>query len=337
MFKFGKNKKNEVSSSESGAVASASQPGQKRSFFSRLKSGLSKTRDHLAGGVATVVLGRKVIDADLLDDLETQLLVADVGVEATQFLMADLHQRLARKALNDADAVMQSLKTNMQALLAPCEQPLVLEGTPFVILMVGINGSGKTTTIGKLAQYFRADEKTVLLSAGDTFRAAAIEQLQAWGERNDTTVIAQHPGADSASVSFDAFQAARARKVDVMLADTAGRLHTQDNLMEELKKIRRVLSKIDEKAPQEVMLVLDAGMGQNALIQAEQFHEAVGVTSLCITKLDGTAKGGVIFAIAKKLGLPIRFIGVGEGIDDLRPFRANDFIDALFEPVQVAQ
>jgi fused signal recognition particle receptor len=257
--------------------------------------------------------------------------MADVGVDATLEIIQRLTQRVSRKELTKPDALYAALREELLALLRPCEQPLKVHGhQPFVILMVGVNGVGKTTTIGKLAKHYIAEGRSVMLAAGDTFRAAAVEQLQVWGERNDVTVVAQHTGADSASVLFDALQAARARKVDVLIADTAGRLHNKDNLMEELKKVVRVLGKLDPSAPHEVMLVLDAGTGQNALAQAEHFQQWVGVSGITLTKLDGTAKGGIIFAIAKKLQLPIRFIGVGEALEDLRPFQAEPFIEALF-------
>ncbi|MCP5353462.1 MAG: signal recognition particle-docking protein FtsY, partial [Chromatiales bacterium] len=285
----------------------------------------------LTGGLASLLLGRKQIDADLLEELEMQLLSADVGVEATDRLLADLSGRLKRKQLDDPEALFVALREDMQAMLAPVEQPLdVSAHKPFVILMVGVNGAGKTTTIGKLAKRLLNDGRSVMLAAGDTFRAAAVEQLQVWGERNGVPVVAQHTGADSASVVFDAYESARARGFDVLIADTAGRLHTQSNLMEELRKIKRVLGKIDASAPHEVMLVVDAGTGQNAMNQAEQFNAAVGLTGITLSKLDGTAKGGVIFAIAERLGVPIRFIGVGEAVEDLRPFSAEEFVDALF-------
>ena len=306
---------------------------EKKGFFSRLATGLSKTRSGFSDGVANLLLGKKEIDDDLLEDLETQLVMADVGVEATREIMAKLTERVGRKELTDSDALFEALIKELQDILAPCEQPLVIESSkkPYVILMVGINGVGKTTTIGKLAKQFQAKGKTVMLAAGDTFRAAAVEQLQVWGERNNVPVVAQHTGADSASVLYDAVEAATARGVDILIADTAGRLHTKDNLMGELEKVVRVMKKIDADAPHEVMLVLDAGTGQNALNQAIQFQKCVGVTGLTLTKLDGTAKGGVIFALAKQLGLPVRFIGIGEGINDLRPFDANDFTRALFD------
>ncbi|ALP54677.1 cell division protein FtsY [Candidatus Tenderia electrophaga] len=303
----------------------------KTGFFGRLKERLSRTSSNISEGVASLVMGKKTIDAEVLDELETQLLSADVGVEATMAIIEDLTARMKRKQLNDVDALFAALRDNMLEILQPVERPLSLEAQtqPYVILMVGINGAGKTTTIGKLAKRFQSEGKSVMLAAGDTFRAAAVEQLQTWGERNNVPVVAQQRNADPASVAFDAVQAAKARQVDVLIVDTAGRLHTQSNLMEELKKIKRVMGKLDEQAPHEVLLVLDGGIGQNAVAQAEQFHQAVGVSGLALTKLDGTAKGGVVFAIAKKLGLPIRLIGVGEGIDDLRDFKADEFVDAL--------
>ncbi|MBD1585335.1 signal recognition particle-docking protein FtsY [Pseudomonas typographi] len=304
----------------------------KAGFFARLKQGLSKTSASIGEGMASLFLGKKVIDDDLLDEIETRLLTADVGVEATSVIIRNLTQKVARKQLTDAQALYQSLQAELAQMLEPVEQPLVIgaRATPFVILVVGVNGAGKTTTIGKLARRFQGEGKKVMLAAGDTFRAAAVEQLQVWGERNQIPVIAQHTGADSASVIFDALQAAKARGVDVLIADTAGRLHTKDNLMEELKKVRRVMGKLDEQAPHEVLLVLDAGTGQNAINQAKHFNQSVALTGLALTKLDGTAKGGVIFALAKQFGLPIRYIGVGEGIDDLRTFQAQPFVQALF-------
>ncbi|WLH35359.1 signal recognition particle-docking protein FtsY [Pseudomonas sp. FP2196] len=304
----------------------------KAGFFARLKQGLSKTSASIGEGMASLFLGRKTIDDDLLDDLETRLLTADVGVEATTQIIQRLTQKVARKELADADALYKSLQAELATMLKPVEQPLkiVSQNKPFVILVVGVNGAGKTTTIGKLAKKLQLEGKKVMLAAGDTFRAAAVEQLQVWGERNKIPVIAQHTGADSASVIFDAVQAAKARGIDVLIADTAGRLHTKDNLMEELKKVRRVIGKLDADAPHEVLLVLDAGTGQNAINQAKQFNQTVELTGLALTKLDGTAKGGVIFALAKQFGLPIRYIGVGEGIDDLRTFEAEPFVQALF-------
>ncbi len=339
MFGFIKKDKSKPASADaarddSSATSDAGAPVEEKTkggLFARLAQGLKRTRSGITEGVASLVLGKKAIDDDVLEEIETLLLTSDVGIEATQAIVADLTQRVSRKQLKDADALFDALRENMLAILEPVAQPLRAEtdSPPFVILMVGINGAGKTTTIGKLAKHFQNEGKSVMLAAGDTFRAAAVEQLQEWGRRNGIPVIAQHSGADSASVIFDALQAAKSRGIDVLIADTAGRLHTQANLMEELKKVRRVMAKIDEHAPHEVMLVLDASIGQNAVVQAEQFREAVGVTGIALTKLDGTAKGGVIFAIAKRLGLPIRFIGVGEGIDDLRPFDAGEFVDAL--------
>ena len=304
----------------------------KAGFFARLKQGLSKTSASIGEGMASLFLGKKVIDDDLLEEIETRLLTADVGVEATGVIIQSLTQKVARKQLTDAQALYTSLQGELSAMLKPVEQPLIIDASrkPFVILVVGVNGAGKTTTIGKLAKKLQLEGKKVMLAAGDTFRAAAVEQLQVWGERNKIPVIAQHTGADSASVIFDAVQAAKARGIDVLIADTAGRLHTKDNLMEELKKVRRVMGKLDVDAPHEVLLVLDAGTGQNAIAQAKQFHQTVALTGLALTKLDGTAKGGVIFALAKQFGLPIRYIGVGEGIDDLRTFEAEPFVQALF-------
>ena len=320
---------------ETGPPATLSVPADAagtEQWLGRLKRGLSRTSSQLAGGVGNLFLGRKEIDAELLEELEAQLLTADAGVEASVEIVQRLTERVTRKELEDASALYTALQQELQELLAGCEQPLrvAAEQAPFVILMVGVNGAGKTTTIGKLAQWFQAQGKSVMLAAGDTFRAAAVEQLRVWGERNAVPVIAQHSGADSAAVIFDAIQAARARGVDVLIADTAGRLHNNSNLMEELKKVVRVVGKLDHTAPHEVMLVLDAGAGQNALSQARQFREAVGVTGITLAKLDGTARGGIIFAIARQLGLPIRFIGVGESAADLRPFVARDFVEALF-------
>lgn len=305
---------------------------ERRSWFSRLKNSLTRTRASFAEGIANLFLGQKEIDEHLLEKLETHLLTADVGVEATQSIIQALTQKISRKELKDPSAVFSALQKLLSEMLIPCEVPLVIEEQqkPFVILMIGVNGAGKTTTIGKLAQRFQQANLSVMLAAGDTFRAAAIEQLQVWGERNNIPVLAQHSGADSASVIFDAFQSAKAKGFDVLIADTAGRLHTRDNLMDELKKVKRVIQKLEPNAPHEIMLVLDAGTGQNALIQAQKFHEALGVTGIALTKLDGTAKGGIIFAIANKLKLPIRFIGVGEKLEDLRPFEAQAFVNALF-------
>ncbi|KZY61390.1 signal recognition particle-docking protein FtsY [Oleiphilus sp. HI0071] len=306
------------------------------SLFSRMVSGLNRTRGQLSQGLGQILLGKKEIDEDLLEEIETQLLMADIGVEACTQVINAITEKSERKELKDADAVYQALKTELANLLADKQAPLEIEkrDEPFVILVVGVNGVGKTTTIGKMAKRFQNQGLSVMLAAGDTFRAAAVEQLQVWGERNDVPVVAQHTGADSASVIFDAVESARSKNIDVIIADTAGRLQNKDNLMSELEKVVRVMKKVDNSAPHEVMLVLDAGTGQNALSQAQIFQQAVGVTGISLTKLDGTAKGGIIFAIAKQLGLPIRFIGVGEQIDDLRPFNADEFIEALFESEQ---
>lgn len=303
------------------------------SWSQRIKSGLSRTRSGLGNGLSSVISGNKKVDGDLLEELETQLLMADVGIDATQTLMNGLTEKLNRKELKDADTLLAQLKADMQGILKTSEQvlePANQEG-PFVILMVGVNGVGKTTTIGKLAKKYQAEGKSVMLAAGDTFRAAAVEQLQVWGERNNVPVVAQHTGADSASVIYDAIESAKAKGVDIVIADTAGRLQNKANLMNELSKVVRVMKKLDVHAPHEVMLVLDAGTGQNAISQAKLFSEAVGVSGITLTKLDGTAKGGIIFAISKQFGLPIRYIGVGEQADDLRPFVAQEFVDALFD------
>ena len=322
-----------VAAVEAPAVAEPPRAEENKvGFFARLKQGLSKTSASIGEGMASLFLGKKTIDDELLEDIETRLLTADVGVEATAVIIRNLTQKVARKQLTDVDALYKSLQAELASMLKPVEQPLRIasQTKPFVILVVGVNGAGKTTTIGKLAKKLQLEGKKVMLAAGDTFRAAAVEQLQVWGERNKIPVIAQHTGADSASVIFDAVQAAKARGIDVLIADTAGRLHTKDNLMEELKKVRRVIGKLDADAPHEVLLVLDAGTGQNAINQAKQFNQTVELTGLALTKLDGTAKGGVIFALAKQFGLPIRYIGVGEGIDDLRTFEAEPFVQALF-------
>ena len=302
----------------------------KEGFFARLKRSLVKTRQNLGSGFISLFRGKK-IDDELFEELEEQLLIADVGVETTRRIITNLTQQANRKQLRDAEALYGLLKAEMSGILAKVDDPLDVSGkAPFVILMVGVNGVGKTTTIGKLARQYQAQGKSVMLAAGDTFRAAAVEQLQVWGERNSIPVVAQHTGADSASVIFDAIQAAKARGVDVLIADTAGRLQNKSHLMEELKKITRVMKKLDVDAPHEVMLTIDASTGQNAISQAKLFHEAVGLTGITLTKLDGTAKGGVIFSVADQFGIPIRYIGVGEGIEDLRPFKAEDFIEALF-------
>lgn len=302
-------------------------------WFSRLRKGLSRTRNNLSNGLGDLLLGKKAIDDDLLEEIETCLLTADVGIETTQSIIQSLTQEIARNQLADSSALYQALRQHLIALLEPVSQSLTIpdQDKPFTILIVGVNGAGKTTTIGKLANHLLNAGQKVVLAAGDTFRAAAIEQLQTWGERNQVPVIAQQPGSDCAAVIYDALEAATARHADVLIADTAGRLQTQSHLMDELKKVKRVMAKSDPQAPQEVMLVLDAGTGQNALQQARQFHDAVNVTGITITKLDGTAKGGIVFAIASQLGLPIRFIGVGESVDDLQVFDAEAFVDALLE------
>jgi len=314
------------------APAGAHEPGKAGKLLSRLKQGLKRTGSSLAGNVGTFLLGQKEIDDDVMDQLETALLTADVGVDATSQIVDHLAGGIKRKELADGDAVFKALASELAKLLAPSDLPLVIDPTkkPFVILVVGVNGVGKTTTIGKLARRFKHEGRSVMLAAGDTFRAAAVEQLISWGERNDVPVISQPTGADAASVLYDALAAARARGVDVLIADTAGRLHNKDNLMEELKKVVRVMGKVDSSAPHETLLVLDAATGQNAISQAQTFQSVVNVSGVALTKLDGTAKGGVIFAICKQTGLPIRYIGVGEGVDDLRPFSAQDFVAALF-------
>jgi fused signal recognition particle receptor len=301
-------------------------------LFFRLKSQLNRTRSGLTGVLAALPVGKKAIDDDVLEEIEAGLLMADIGVDATAEIIDQITERVQRHQLNDSEALTNALHDNMLAILEPCSQPLEIpeDIRPFVILVVGVNGVGKTTTIGKLAKRLQWQGHSVMLAAGDTFRAAAIEQLQTWGERNQIPVIAQHTGADSASVIYDAVQAAKARGIDVLIADTAGRLHTKSHLMEELRKIKRIIGKIDPSAPHEVLLVLDAGTGQNAISQAKQFNEAVELTGIALTKLDGTAKGGVIVALAKQLGIPVRFIGIGEGIDDLQDFDAKSFVDALF-------
>lgn len=324
--------KSEPAAALSPAVAEDEAP-KKQGMFARIKAGLSRTKANLTEQLGNLFLGKKEIDDELLEDIETLLLTADVGVEATTDIISRLTERVARKQLADAQALHMALKQELADLLHQVEQPLELntDHKPYVILMVGVNGVGKTTTIGKLTKRFQQQGKSVMLAAGDTFRAAAVEQLQVWGERNNVPVIAQHTGADSASVLYDALQAAKSRHADVLIADTAGRLQNKDHLMQELEKVVRVMRKLDPSAPHEVMLVLDAGTGQNAMSQAKIFKEAVGVTGITLTKLDGTAKGGIIFAIAKQLELPIRFIGVGEQVDDLRPFVASEFVDALFD------
>jgi fused signal recognition particle receptor len=311
--------------------AASEEPG---GFFQRLRKKLNRGSSWLTDGLATLFRGRK-IDAEILEELETRLLTADVGVEATQYILDDLHRRVARQELADVEALIGALRQSVTEILAPCAQPLVIDAAhqPYVILVVGVNGSGKTTTIGKLAQRLSDSGHSVMLAAGDTFRAAAIEQLQIWGTRTGCAVIAQQAGADPAAVVFDAAQSARSRGMNVLIADTAGRLQSQTHLMEELKKVRRVLQRFDTTAPHEVLLVLDANQGQNALSQAVQFHQAVGVTGLVLTKLDGTAKGGIVLAIARKLKLPIRFIGIGEQAGDFGEFDAQAFAAALVDGV----
>jgi fused signal recognition particle receptor len=303
-----------------------------KNFFHRLYTGLTKTRKQIFGGITSLFTGKVTIDDELWEELENHLLLADVGIDVTKEILEELTKEIKLKESNDIARLKTVLKNKLLEILTPCQQSLEIKPTkPFVILMVGVNGAGKTTTIGKLAHQFQKQGHSVMLAAGDTFRAAAVEQLIVWGERNNIPVVAQKTGADSASVIFDAYQSAKAKNIDILIADTAGRLHTQSNLMQELAKIKRVLNKQDADAPHETMLVLDSCMGQNALQQAKQFQDIVDLSGITITKLDGTAKGGVIFAIAKKLKLPIRYIGVGESIDDLQTFSANDFITALIE------
>lgn len=315
---------------ENDSASEATRPG----LLGRLSGALKRTRGALLGGMARLFEKGTPIDDALVEDVETSLLMSDVGVKASERIVSDLRARIARRDVSDPEALLATLHDDMLSVLEPVAKPLEIPASahkPFVLLMVGVNGTGKTTSIGKLAKLFQGQGRSVMLAAGDTFRAAAIEQLQAWGERNDVPVIAQHTGADTASVIYDALQSAAARGIDVLIADTAGRLHTQSGLMEELKKVVRVIAKLDPDAPHETMLVIDAGMGQNALAQARQFNAAVGVSGITLTKLDGTAKGGIVFAIAEELGIPIRFVGVGEGADDLREFRAGEFVDALLE------
>lgn len=318
---------------EPAAAEPAPEPETRESVFARIKKGLSKTRAGFTGGLADLFSVGKKIDEDLLEEIETTLLMADVGVTATSEIIESLTEKLERNQLKDGDALRKALRDQLQGLLSGVTTPLDIDTgkKPYVILMVGVNGVGKTTTIGKLTKKFQSEGKSVMLAAGDTFRAAAVEQLQVWGDRNNVPVVAQHTGADSASVIFDAIQSAQSRGVDVVIADTAGRLQNKDNLMNELSKVVRVMKKLDDAAPHEVMLVLDAGTGQNALSQAQVFQQAVGVSGITLTKLDGTAKGGIVFAIARQLQLPIRFIGVGEQAEDLRSFDAETFVDALFE------
>jgi fused signal recognition particle receptor len=301
-------------------------------FFKRLRAKLNQGPAWLTADLAELLPGRK-IDADILDELETRLITADVGAEATRQILEELRKRVARKELNDVDALLKALHDAMLAILKPVEVPFSIDPAikPFVILVVGINGSGKTTTIGKLAHRLLAEGRSVMLAAGDTFRAAAREQLQVWAERNKVPIIAQQSGAEPAAVIFDGLQAARARNIDVLIADTAGRLHTQTHLMDELKKVKRVLARLDPGAPHEVLLVLDGTIGQNAVAQAEEFNKGLGVTGLVVTKLDGTAKGGVVLAIAQRLKIPIRFVGIGEQTEDFGVFNASDFVSALLK------
>ncbi len=328
MFGFNKRKKPDQDSASPQTTSEATPPVEQD-----LAEKLSKTRRGFTDGMADFLLGKKDLDQNMLDELETTLLSADVGIEATSEIIDTLQSSLTRKAISNQDALRLALAGIMSKLLSPCENPLIInpDHQPYVILVVGINGAGKTTSIGKLANHLKQQGHSVLLAAGDTFRAAAVEQLKEWGSRNDVPVIAQGTGADPASVIFDAIQSASSKNIDVVIADTAGRLHTQSNLMDELEKIKRVIGKTDASAPHEILLVMDAGFGQNALQQAQQFNDLLGLTGLAVTKLDGTAKGGILFAIASKLGLPIRFIGVGEGIQDLRPFNAKEFVNALLE------
>ena len=316
---------------KSGDKKQNDDPPKSKGLFASLRERLSKTRSNLSSGLANILLGKKQIDDDLLEQLEDQLLLADVGLPTTQKITTNLTESLDRKQLKNGETILSVLKQTMAKVLEPSAVPLNIDSQhkPFVILMVGINGAGKTTSAGKLAQKLKSEGHRVMLSAGDTFRAAAVEQLQAWGDKLDIPVIQQGQGADSASVIFDALKSAQARNIDVLIADTAGRLHTQSNLMEELEKIKRVLAKLDPTAPHETMLVLDAGTGQNAMSQAAQFKQSVGVTGVTLTKLDGTAKGGMIFSVAEQLKLPIRYIGVGESVDDLRQFDSEEFVDAL--------
>lgn len=318
-------------------AAPSPSPSPELSFFQRIKKGLSRTSNQLAEGIGSLVLGKKHIDDELLEDLETELLMADVGIDATTTIIDNLTKAVERKQLKDGDALYDALKQQLRDLLVAVEQPLSLapqivdgQKIPSVILVVGVNGVGKTTTIGKLTKRLQDEGKKVMLAAGDTFRAAAVEQLVIWGERNNVPVVAQETGSDSASVIYDALSSAKSKNIDVLIADTAGRLHNKAHLMDELSKVKRVMAKLDPAAPHEVLLVLDAGTGQNALSQAEHFIKAAGVTGIALTKLDGTAKGGIIFALSERFKLPVRFIGVGESIDDLQPFVANDFVDALF-------
>ncbi|MGI1679559.1 MAG: signal recognition particle-docking protein FtsY [Cellvibrionaceae bacterium] len=305
---------------------------KKKSIFSRIKQGLSRTSSQFSDGIGSLLFGKKEIDDELLEEIETQLLMADVGIETTTKIIDELTKKVERKQLADGDALFVALQESLKELLKKVEAPLVIDAVkkPFVLLVVGVNGVGKTTTIGKLAKRFQNEGHSVMLAAGDTFRAAAVEQLKVWGDRNDVTVVAQATGSDSASVIYDAVESAKAKNIDIIIADTAGRLQNKSHLMDELSKVKRVVSKLDASAPHEILLVLDAGTGQNALSQAEHFSKAVDVSGIALTKLDGTAKGGIIFALSDKFGLPVRYIGVGEGIDDLQPFKADTFVEALF-------
>ncbi|NNF15456.1 MAG: signal recognition particle-docking protein FtsY [Gammaproteobacteria bacterium] len=319
------------SSSQAEANGVTKKP-KKKGFFSRLRERLNRGEAVLTADLGELFSSGK-IDDELLEELETRLLMADVGVDATQKIMDALHARISSDELDSVEALVEALKAAIMEILAPCNKPLRLRGAkgPFVLLMVGVNGAGKTTTIGKLARRFKENGISVMLAAGDTFRAAAVEQLQTWGERNRVPVIAQATGADPAAVVYDAFEAAKSRNVDVLIADTAGRLHTQDGLMDELRKIKRVLQRIDADAPHEIMLIIDASNGQNALTQASQFNDAVELTGITITKLDGTAKGGILIAVAEKLGIPIRYVGIGESAEDLGPFEAEQYTEALLK------
>lgn len=329
MFGFKKRKQKNTSEVTSTSVET---PSPSENNTTDLSRSLEKTKRTFSDGLADFFLGRKSIDNTLLDELETRLLSADVGIDATTTIINELQSGISRKVINDAESLHLKLAEIMKSILQPCEQSLNTESAkPFVILVVGINGAGKTTSIGKLANHFKQQGKSVLLAAGDTFRAAAVEQLQEWGQRNNVPVISQGTGADPASVIFDAVESASSKNIDIVIADTAGRLHTQNNLMDELAKIKRVLGKLDANAPHETLIVMDACFGQNALHQAQQFHHSIGLTGMAVTKLDGTAKGGILFSIAKTLNLPVRFIGVGEGINDLRPFNAGEFVDAILE------
>jgi fused signal recognition particle receptor len=333
MIDFGRKKAPAAGDASREAADRATPPGGVRGLFSRLRARLNRGEGLLTRDLRELLPGRR-IDAELLDELETRLLSADVGVDATERILEDLRTRVARNELADFDALLAALGAAITALLAPLARPLIIgaEQRPFVVLVVGVNGSGKTTSIGKLARRLRDQGRTVMLAAGDTFRAAAVEQLEAWGARNDVPVISQAAGADPAAVIFDALSAARGRGIDVLLADTAGRLQNQAHLMDELRKVKRVLARIDPSAPHEVLLVLDASQGQNALSQARVFHQALGVTGIVLTKLDGTAKGGIVLAIAAELGIPLRYVGIGESATDFGEFDVEDFVTALLAP-----